>query len=297
MQLNENSLVRIFVELDDFCIEYESWSARHPADRPHGWDSGLSRSEAMTLLVCYHLSGYKCFQYYYERFVLRSLAGHFPKLVTYKRFLRLVPGCLDHLYLFAQWQAARSGRTGIYYMDSKKLPVCDYARRKSNKVFGEVAGHGKSSTGWFFGLKLHLAINNLGEIVSFLFTPANVADNNHGVLHCLLDGLSGNCYGDKGYLSALFAEFYRNGLKLVTKTRRNMKAALLPLAEKYQLMKRGIIESVNDILMTVQDIEHTRHRSPVNAMSHMVAALVAYGYMEQKPSVFFPKAMALLPAF
>lgn len=296
MQINENSLVRIFVELDDFCIEYERWSAQHPADRPHGWASCLSRSEAMTILVCYQLSGYKCFQYYYERLVLPSLGGYFPKLVGYKRFLRLVPGCLDHLYLFAQWQACRSDRTGIYYVDSKKLPVCDYARRASNRVFQGVAAYGKSSTGWFYGLKLHLVINNLGQAVSFLFTPANVADNNHGVLHALLDGLSGNCYGDKGYLSALFAEFHQKGLKLVTKTRRNMKAALLPLAEKYQLMKRGIIEAVNDILMTVQDLDHTRHRSPVNALAHMTAALVAYGYMEQKPSVHFPQQTPLLIA-
>jgi len=100
-------------------------------------------------------------------------------------------------------------------------------------------------------------VNNLGETVSFLFTPANVGDNNHKVLGHLLDRLKGACYGDRGYLSKLFEEFYSNGIKLVTKIKKNMKNALIPLHGKYRLMKRAMIESVNDILMTVCDCAAT----------------------------------------
>lgn len=67
-----------------------------------------------------------------------------------------------------------------------------------------------------------------------------------------------------------------------------MKNVLMPIHEKYQLMKRGMIESVNDILMTVCDIDHTRHRSPVNALAHMTSAIIAYNYQENKPKVSFP---------
>ncbi len=60
-------------------------------------------------------------------------------------------------------------------------------------------------------------------MVNFLLTPANVADNNHAVLHVLLDGLKGECYGDKGYMSRLFEHFYLQGLQIVTKLKTKMK--------------------------------------------------------------------------
>lgn len=290
-QFNENILIKIFIDIDDFCKCYDTWLESHP-ERCYGkWKSHLSRSEVMTILVCYQLSGYKNFAYYYEKMVLPELSSYFPRLMKYKSFLLLIPSCLDQLYMYATWQAARSTRTGIYYVDSKKLPVCDNRRIHSNKVFEGVARRGKSSTGWFYGLKLHLVVNNLGETVSFLFTPANVGDNNHKVLRHLLDRLQGACYGDRGYLSKLFEEFYSNGLKLITKIKKNMKNALMPLHEKYRLMKRAMIESVNDILMTVCDIDHTRHRSPINAIAHMTCALIAYNYQKNKPSVSFPNIL------
>lgn len=283
LQFNENLLIQIFIEVDDFCKGYEEWLGKNPNKAIGKWTSKLSRSEAMSILVFYQVSGYKNFAYYYNKMVEPNLSGHFPELVQYKSFLSLIPSCLDQLYMYALWQSRRTERTGIYYVDSKKLPVCHNRRIHSHKVFAGVAARGKSSTGWFrgggrFGLKLHLVINNLGQVVSFLFTPANVGDNNQKVLHCLLDGLKGACYGDKGYLSKLFEEFYRAGLKLVTKIRKNMKNALMPLHEKYRLMKRAMIESVNDILMTVCDLDHTRHRSPVNALAHMTCAIIAYNY-------------------
>lgn len=286
-QINENILIQMFLDIDDFCQSYESWKATQVAlpNLEDNWKSALHRSEALTILVYYHHSGYKCFQYYYERLVQGDLKSYFPITYGYKYFLRLIPKCFDLLFLFAQWQCRNTQRTGIYYIDSKRLPVCHNKRIHNHRVFNAIAQRGKSSMGWFYGLKLHLVINNLGEINSFLFTSANFSDNNKEVLKYLLDGLGGVCFGDKGYLSKLFEHFYSNGLKLVTKIRRNMKNQLMPLHEKYQLMKRGVIESVNDILMTVCDLEHTRHRSPANAITHMIAALVGYNYLPQKPTV------------
>ena len=183
VQINENSLIKIFVDIDDFCQNFKKWQANTADKQVTKWTSGLFRSEAMTILVYYHNSGYKCFQYY-------------------------------------------------------------------------------------------------GEITSFLFSSANFADNNQEVLKYLFKDHKGFCFGDKGYLTKLFEEFYSNGLKIVTKIRKNMKNKLMPIQEKYDLMKRGVIESVNDILMTVCDIEHTRHRSPINAMTHMISALISYNYLD-----------------
>lgn len=287
-QFNEKKLIEMFIDLDDFTISLEQWLNQHPDLEESDWRSALCRSEVLCILVFYHHSGYKCFQYYYEKLVLNVLKSYFPKTPSYKHFLSLIPKVYPFIYLFNQWQCAQNQRTGHYYVDSKRLPVCHNKRIHSNRVFANIATRGKSSTGWFYGLKSHLVINNLGEIVSFLFTPANYSDNNYEVLRRLFNGLKGNCYGDKGYLSKLFEAFFQNGLHLVTKVRKNMKSQLIQLHHKYALMKRGVIESVNDILMTVCDLEHTRHRSPLNAMVHMNASLVAYNYLDQKPTVIIP---------
>jgi hypothetical protein len=153
-------------------------------------------------------------------------------------------------------------------------------------VFEGIASRGKSSTGWFYGLKLHLVIYHLGEVVNFLLTSASRADNNPKVLRHLLDNHKGTCCGDKGYISSLFGQFYEQGLHLRTKSRKNMKRLLLGMLDAFMLRKRGLIESVNDILMTVFDIEHTRPKSPLNAITHILASVGAsYCYLEQKPSL------------
>nr|WP_232540842.1 IS982 family transposase [Spirosoma endbachense] len=233
-----------------------------------------------------HHSGYKNFQYYYERLVLSQMHSYFPNLLSYTRFLDLLPRHLIRLYGLAQWLCLQSERTGCYFADSKKLPVCDNKRIHNHRVFAHLAGRGKSSTGWFYGLKLHLIINELGQVMNFMLTPTNVADNNDTVLRRLLKGLLGRCYADKGYLTKLFEEFYQRGLRLVTKVRHNMKNQLIELDDKLRLKKRALIESVNDILMSVQDIDHTRHRSPINALVHTLAGLVGYHFYDIKPRVY-----------
>ena len=94
-----------------------------------------------------------------------------------------------------------------------------------------------------------------------------------------------------GYLSNLFEEFYEQGLPLVTKTRKNMASIRIDFDDKVRLKKGTVgrcrlIESVNDVLMSVLDIDHRRHRSPANALVHTMAGLVAYHFYDGKPSVF-----------
>ena len=57
--------------------------------------------------------------------------------------------------------------TGITYVDSTKISVCHNKRIRRNKVFNDVAGRGKSTMGWFFGLKLHLVCNEKGLLLNF----------------------------------------------------------------------------------------------------------------------------------
>jgi Transposase DDE domain len=287
-----NRLFQIFIEVDDFCKAYDSYLLEHGLlnggkKRP-GPRRSLSLSEIMTLAIFYHQSGFRCFQYYYETLVLGELKSFFPSAVSYSRFIELLPSVASRLLLFGQWCGCKAEKTGIYFADSKKLPVCENSRMKSNRVFKGVAGYGKSSTGWFYGLKLHLIINHLGEIVQFALTTANVSDNNKKVLDCLLHDLKGKCFADKGYLTKFFEHFYQKGIQLVTRIRKNMKNGLFQLADKFWLKKRAIIESVNDLLMTVFDIDHSRHRNPWNAVIHAIAGVCAYHFYPQKPAVFIP---------
>ena len=287
-QICEEKLIQLFVAIDDFVLLFEHWLAQRTLPQPAKptRQPELTPSEIITLLVYYHHSGYKNFQYFYQRLVQPQLRTYFPRLVSYNRFIELVPRQAALLHVLTRYLALSNKRTGCYFVDSKKLPVCANQRIHSHRVFAHIASRGKSSTGWFYGLKLHLVINELGQIMNFLITPASVADNNSEVLRRLLRGLQGRCYGDKGYLTKLFEEFYQQGLRLVTKVRRNMKNQLLEIDDKLRLKKRALIESVNEILMSVQDVDHRRHRSPLNALVHTLAGLVAYHFYDTKPCVY-----------
>lgn len=288
----ESILYEMFFELDELCklLEKSADGRQLPGSTPPRYSpqTRLSESEIMTILCFYHYSGYKCFEYYYDEMVLKELKSFFPNAVTHNRFVELIPRVAQRMYLFAQLKCSFAQRSGIYFADSKKMPVCDNKRIHSNRVFEGVAGRGKSSTGWFYGLKLHLIVNNLGQVVQFCFSPANVSDNDKLVLDKLLKGIKGACFADKGYLTKHFQHFFEQGIQLVTKIRKNMKNSLMQVHHKIWLRKRAVIESINDLLMTVFDIDHTRHRSPWNAIVHALAGLIAYDYYPDKPSVFIP---------
>ena len=286
-KVNEQKLIEIFIWTDDFVKSFSQFCLP-PQVGQRRRTPGLSPSEMMTILIFYHHSGYKCFEYYYERCVLKALIGHFPQAPSYTRFVQLIPRSMHLWYWMAKVRGLMAQATGLYFVDSKKLPVCDNRPIHSHKVFQDIAQRGKTSIGWFFGLKIHLVINNLGEIVSFSITAANVADNNKKVLDKLFKPIRGKCFGDKGYISKHFEYFYRKGFQLITRTRKNMKNKLMDYYDKIMRQRRGIIESVNDILMTVFDIDHTRHRSPVNAVTHILGAVAAYSFYEDKPRVFKP---------
>ncbi len=120
-----------------------------------------------------------------------------------------------------------------------------------------------------------------------MITPASIADNNFEMMKKIFKNIKGYVFADKGFLSKIaFEHFYHLGLKIVTTIRKNMKNKLMPMYEKLCRMKRGVIESVNDILMTICDIDHTRHRSPINAIAHAYAGVAAYTYLDQLPSIF-----------
>lgn len=283
---NEHKLIEIFCNVDDFCKVFSIWEQTQLlGNSPGTRKTSLSDSEVMTIIIFYHLSGFKCFKYYYKRFVCQNLNSHFPGLVSYNRFIELIPRFYMKFFFFSKvFCTVKSDK--INYIDSAKLPVCHNLRIHSNRVFKDIAQRGKTSTGYFYGLKIHLVINDIGEIIDFLITPGNVADNNENLLHQLLREVKGKVFGDKGYLTKIFNELYEQGTRLITKVRRNMKTVLVTMEDKFYLNKRGVIESVIDILKSICDIDHTRHRSPLNAIIHILGGVAAYHFLDHKPSIY-----------
>ena len=155
--------------------------------------------------------------------------------------------------------------TGINFIDSTTLDVCDTHRIYSHKVFKNLAQRGKSSTGWFYGFKLHLVINDMGEILSVFLTSGNVDDRDWNVIARLTKELYGKLSADRGYLSQkLFEKLLENNIHLITKLKKNMKNKLVNFSVKLLLRRRAVIESVNDFLKNICQIEHSRHRSVDN---------------------------------
>ncbi|MEE1057585.1 MAG: IS982 family transposase, partial [Acutalibacteraceae bacterium] len=156
--------------------------------------------EIMTIVIYFHLSNYRTFKWYYNKFVCKTLKPYFPKLVSYKRFVEIMKVTIVPLTLYLI-NYGFSKSTGINFVDSTAIEVCDNHRIYSHKVFKELAQRGKSSTGWFYGFKLHLMINDKGEILSFCLTSGNIDDRNWEVMSHLTKEIYGKLFADRGYLS------------------------------------------------------------------------------------------------
>jgi hypothetical protein len=277
------NILPLFCDIDDFCLLFEPrWNERLLNTRQRNRPSSLCLSEVMTIITLFHASGYRNFKAYYTEHVLKHLAWAFPRLVSYNRFVELMPGAL--VPLCGYLQSRKGGCSGISFIDSTPLKVCHNRRIHSHKVFAGCAKRGKTSVDWFFGFKLHMVINDRGELLSLRLTPGNTDDRRP--VPELVKGLFGKLFGDKGYVSQpLFEALHDEGVQLVTKLKRGMRNRLMPLLDKIMLRKRAIIESVNDQLKNISQIEHTRHRSVANCFDNLLGGLIAYTWREKKPSL------------
>ena len=222
------SLLEIYCDVDDFIKALSQSEAgeilgltkKRPGPQPR-----MSLSEVITILIWFHMSGYRTFKQYYEDHVQEHLRSEFPELWSYTRFVEWIPRSVDVLILYLL--SKRGSVTGISFVDSTALAVCRNQRILQHKVFRGLAERGKTSMGWFYGFKLHLIINDRGEIISFAITPGN-ADDREPVPR-MAKGLFGQLFGDKGYISQKLTEaLLAMGVRLVTPLRKNMKPKMLP---------------------------------------------------------------------
>ena len=278
-------LDQVFCDVDDFNAEFEpQWKEQllQAGEVKRCRDSSLSLSEVMTIIIAFHSSNFRTFKHFYTGYVMKHWRGAFPHLVSYNRMVELMPSALIPLCSYLR---TRQGRvSGISFIDSTPIIVCHPKRARSHKLFKEEAKWGKNSVGWFYGFKLHLIINDEGELLAVKLTLANVDDR--VPVPEMTQELFGKLFGDKGYISQqLFEWLFARGVQLITKLKKNMKNKLLPLMDKLLTRKRALIEAVNDQLKNISQIEHTRHRSVYNFMVNLIAGLIAYTYQDKKPSL------------
>jgi len=281
----ETILTGNFIEIDDFCKRFEEELRRVAVggERKARNRTGiLSVSEIITIVVGFHQSGFRTFKHYYH-FLLEHSAKLFPSMPCYERFVGLMPRVIFPLSMFIVGRG-KDKCSGISFIDSTKLEVCGKKRMSSNKVFKEMTKIGKTTMGFFFGFKLHLVVNDQGDILNFSLTKGNTDDRKP--VGSLTNNLFGKLFGDKGYISKeLASSLLERGISFFTPLKKNMKEQHINDEDKFLLRKRSIIETINDQLKNISQIEHTRHRSPRNFLVNLLGGLAAYSLKDKKPSL------------
>ena len=275
----EDKITEIFCIADDFCKFYDAMMAKYTIKeaktRVYHRDMTLSKAEVMVIMILFHGSGYRCLKHFYLEHVTNHLRHLFPKLVSYNRFVELEKEVAIPLALFIK-KVLLGKCTGISFVDSTPLRVCKNQRIHIHRTFKGIAQRGKCSMGWFFGFKLHLICNEKGEVLNFMITPGDVDDRKPLEYKAFVEFLYGKLVGDKGYIGKeLFQRLFVDGIQLIT---------------KLLTRKRAIIETVNDELKNIAQVEHSRHRSFDNFMVNLLGALAAYCFFPKKPCISCERA-------
>ena len=279
-------LTELFCLIDNFCQVWEPLQRKKrlsQGKKSRNRRGGLSLSELMTLLVLFHQIRYRQFKMFYFNHAKTHLIKEFPGLPSYQRCVELMPrACAALTELFGQLK----GRcTGLSVVESTPLAVCENLRIGRHKVFADQARRGKTSTGWFYGFKLHVIINHLGEIIGIRLTAGNV-DDRQG-LKAMCKSLFGKLIADKGYISKELSQHLRtqHDTQLITRSRKNMKSSPIDPFDAALLKQRSIIECVFDELKNMCQIQHTRHRSIQNFIVNLLSGLIAYCLQPNKPKL------------
>ncbi len=288
--LTIDKITDIFFVVHEFCNEFKKTVSGHIIKKDTGKMTRnrsftLDDSEVMTILILFHTGQFRNLKHFYTQYVQIHLTSEFPKTVSYNRFVELQCKAAMPLAIFLK-TCCLGNCTGISFIDSTPLRACHIRREKQNRVFKDFATKGQCSIGWFFGFKLHLIINDKGEILDFMLTQGNVDDREPLKNKSFHKKVFGKLVGDKGYISqTLFEQLFIDGIHLITKIRKNMKNSLMQIKDKILIRKRSLIETVNDELKNMCQVEHTRHRGFSNFITNLLSGLIAYSFFPKKPSM------------
>ena len=289
--LTDDKVTEIFVMADEFCKVFNQMLKRRGLNSPklgkrhYFRPNRMCDAEIITILIIFHMSNHKCFKHFYLNEICVNKRHLFPNVVSYNRFTELEKSIVVQFVIFVK-KCLLGKCTGISFVDSTLLRVCRNQREHMHKVFRGLAAKGKCSLGWFYGFKLHLICNDKGEILNFMITPGDIDDREPLKIKSYVEFIYGKLVGDKGHISKdLFNKLFIDGIQLITKLRSNMKGGIRPIYDRILLRKRAIIETINDELKNIAQIEHTRHRSFSNFIVNLIGGIAAYCFFPKKPSI------------
>jgi hypothetical protein len=255
------SILDLFCSVDAFWQRFELlWERELLASgrRQRRRATRLHPAEILTILILFQQSGYRTFKGFYTEQVQVALRQEFPRLLSYSRFVELL------------------------------LPATPHGS-PSTASSASMRAVARPAVGWFYGFKLHLVVNDRGELLAFCLTPGNTDDRKPvpRLVRRLFGRLFGCLFGEKGYISQPLAEqlLVTQGMRLITKLRKNMRNQLIELSDRLLLRKRALIETIIDQLKNVCQVEHSRRRSLFNFLVHLLAGLAAYCHQPKKPSL------------
>ncbi len=265
----------IFCLVDEFCKDFTKTTQPFLLGNSSKRPPIISQSEIISICLLFHLSSFRCFTHFYLFYVQRHMRAEFPYTVSYNRFVDLSQSVLMPMTIFLK-TCCLGCCTGISFVDSTPIMVCNNKCIKRNKVFKGIVEVGRSTMGWFYGFNLHIVISDRSEILNFAITQANVDDREPLKNENFLRKVFGKLFADKGYISEKLANIlFVNDVHLITSVRNNMKNSLMTMSDKILLRKRSVIETVNDELKNICQVEHSRHRSFANFIINIVAGLIA----------------------
>ncbi len=280
--MDATKVIEIYCTIDDLIKKLPTSMTQRERKRKRKFI--MSDSEVITIMVLFHMSHTTDFEYFYTRKICHGHRMDFPNLLSYsrfvERFLELAPLCLAVLDLMMK------ECTGISYVDSTSLKSCHIKREHQHRVMASLAHKGRTSMGWFYGMKLHITINHRGELISFAITPGNVNDREPLKDGTLLKGLHGRIFADSGYISnELAGSLARRNIELIAKPTKQQKNICISQENRGLLSCRSIIETVIGQLKTKHFLEHTRHRSIKGFYANLATALMAYQFSDKKPGI------------
>ena len=266
----------------EFSFQQEKYMIEDKKTEHRNKPNRMSDVEIMVILILFHSGGFRCFKHYYKEYVCKHLEHLFPHWVSYNCFVEQEKEVLLPLTIFIKKPCWGTVLASVLLTLSLPLHLRYNQRILIHKTFEGLVEHGRCSMGWFFGFKLHLIINDKGEN----FTPGNVDDREPLEQGKFLKNIKGKLCADKVYIGqALFENLFLNGIQLVTKVKNNMRNSLMSIADRILLRKRALIETANDELKNIAQIEHSRHRSFSNFIANSLSAIAAYCFFEKKPAI------------
>lgn len=266
----QDRLLSLFYFVDMMLNHCPSKNHKHP-----GKQATLTDSELVTLALWRFAMGFKDWKHAYSCYAT-YLRREFPKLPCYKNFLTGINRvAVKALWILAVLMAvAKKDNTLLKILDSSALPVCKNMRIASHKVMATYATKSKTSTGWFYGMKLHVVIDTLGNLLTARITTATVDDRVPVV--AMVKDLLGQFIADAGYVSLpLKTKLFHMGKDFITAVRANMKQ-LMTRAQHAIMKKRQLVEIAFSKIKDRLGMATSLPRSVTGMLAHYVYTLLAY---------------------